>query len=84
MEKNKFASCKECLLVLFFSRNVKKTRTDQSIIIQFSYSLQKEMSQKPSKVAAAKTYFSSVYVIDTACFDECFFFYLRTARHCFL
>ena len=83
MEKNKFASCKECLLVLFFSRNVKKTRTDQSII-QFSYSLQKEMSQKPSKVAAAKTYFSSVYVIDTACFDECFFFYLRTARHCFL
>ena len=83
MEKNKFASCKECLLVLFFSRNVKKTLTDQSII-QFSYSLQKERSQKPSKVAAAKTYFSSVYVIDTACFDKCFFFYLRTARHCFL
>ena len=83
MLKNKFASCKEHLLALFISRNVKKTRTNQSIL-HFFCSLGKERTHKPSKVAAAKTFFSSVYVIDTTCFDECFFFHVITRRHYFL
>ena len=36
------------------------------------HSVWKETSHKPSKVAAAKNFFSSVYVIGTACFSECF------------
>ena len=39
---------------------------------KFFYSVSKETSQKPSKVAAAKNVSPSVYVIDTTCFDECF------------
>ena len=31
------------------------------------------MTHKPSKAAAVKKFFSSVYVIDATCFDECFF-----------
>ena len=41
------------------------------------------MTDKPLKVAAAKILFFSVYVIRTACFDECFSFYVMTARHFF-
>ena len=33
---------------------------------------------KPLKVAAGKTLFSSVYVIGTTCFDECFLFNVIT------
>ena len=33
----------------------------------------KERTHKPPKVAAAKNLFSSVYVINTACFDACFY-----------
>ena len=39
---------------------------------KFFYSVSKETSQKPSKVAAAKNVSPSVHVIDTTCFDECF------------
>ena len=70
--EQQFASCKEYLLALLFSRNVKKTHTDQRIV-RFFYSLRKERTHKPSKVAAAETFFCSMYFIDTACFDECFF-----------
>ena len=34
-------------------------------------------------MAAAKTLFSSVYVIGTICFDEWFLFYVITGRHYF-
>ena len=33
------------------------------------------MTHKPLKVAVAKIVFSSVYVIGTTCFDECFSFH---------
>ena len=37
------------------------------------YSVRIEMTYKPSKVAAAKKLFSSVYVMDATCSDECFY-----------
>ena len=40
----------------------------------FSYFVWKETTHKPLQVPAAKTLFSSVYVIGTTCFDECFSF----------
>ena len=47
------------------------------------YSLWKETSHKPLKVAAAKKSFQSVYIIDTTCFDECFLFYMVTGSSIF-
>ena len=49
----------------------------------FSYFVWKETIYKPLKVAAAKFLFSSVYVIGTTCFDECFLFYVISGRHYF-
>ena len=49
----------------------------------FSYFVWKETIYKPLKVAAAKSLFSSVYVIGTTCFDECFLFYVIPGRHYF-
>ena len=48
------------------------------------YSIWKETSHKPLKVAAAKKYFPSVYITDTTCFNECFLFHMITGRHYFL
>ena len=39
----------------------------------FFYSVRIETTHKPSKVPAAKFFFSNVYVIDATYFDECFF-----------
>ena len=41
------------------------------------------MTRKPSKVAAANFFLSSVYCIDATCFDEYFLFHLITGRHYF-
>ena len=43
------------------------------------------MTHKPSKEAAAKNFFSSLYVIDATCFeiDECFLFHVTTGRRYF-
>ena len=51
---------------------------------KFLYSVSKETTYKPSKVAAAKSFSSGVHVINTTCFDECSLFHLITGRHCFL
>ena len=49
----------------------------------FPYSASKEVSHKPLKVAAAKEFFLSVFIIDTTCFDECFPFHVITANSIF-
>ena len=36
------------------------------------------------QVTAAKQFLPSVYVTGTACFDQCFLFYVRIGRLCFL
>ena len=56
-------------LVFLHSRNARKTQADQSVPHIFLLSLKRN---KPLKVAAAQTLFSSVYVIGTTCFDDCF------------
>ena len=70
MQEIKFTSQKEYIIGRLFSRNAKKTHTDQSTL-QNCYSVQIETTHNPSKVAAAKNISFSVYVADT--FDECFF-----------
>ena len=40
----------------------------------FFYFAWKETTHKPLQMPAAKTFFSSVYVSGTTCFDECFLF----------
>ena len=49
----------------------------------FCYSVRIETTHKPSKVVAAKIFFSSVYVIDATCFDKYFLFHVVTGRHYF-
>ena len=61
-----------------------QTRLEQTKAYHaFSYFVWKETIHKPLKVAAAKTLFSSVYIIGTTCFDECFSFYVITERYYF-
>ena len=47
--------------------------TKTNIFYVCLYSLWKEMTHKPSNVAAATNLFSSEYVVGITCFDECFF-----------
>ena len=70
MQEIKFTSQKEYIIGRLFSRNAKKTHTDQSTLQNF-YSVQIETTHNHSKVAAAKNISFSVYIADT--FDECFF-----------
>ena len=50
---------------------------------RFLYSVWLETTHKPSNVATAKNFFSSMYVIVTNCFDKHFLFHVITGRHCF-
>ena len=50
----------------------------------FLYSLWKETTHKFSNVAATVNLLSSVYVIATTCFNECFLFCVITGRYYFL
>ena len=70
---------KQYFFCLLTSRNPKKTQTDQSMPFAFL----QETTHKPLKVASAKSLFSSVYVIGTTCFGECFLFYVISKRHYF-
>ena len=53
------------------------------VYYKFFYNARKETNPKTSKVATAKTFFSSVYVIVATCFNKCFLFHEITGRHCF-
>ena len=48
------------------------------------YFVWKETFQKSSEVAATKNFFPSPYGTSTACFDECFLFYVIIEKHDFL
>ena len=54
------------------------------VYFKLFYSVWKETSQKPLKVAAATTSFSGVCIIVKTCFDECFLLHIITGRHYFL
>ena len=55
------------------SVEMQKRLQQTKVCYSFSYFVWKETTHKPLKVEAAKTLFSSVCVIGTTCFDECFF-----------
>ena len=80
--KIKFASHKLYLFGLLFSRNGKKTQTDQITTQVFLLCLNKT-SHNPSKIATTKNFFRSVYVSGTACFDECLLFHVIIGRNYF-
>ena len=68
---------------VFLRLEMQKWLEQAKIYHAFFYFVWKETTHKPLKVAPAKTLFSSVYVIGTTCFNECFSFYVITRRHCF-
>ena len=63
---------------VFLPLEIQKRLEQTKVYHAFSYFVWKETTHKPLKVAAAKILFSSVYVIATTCFDECFLFYVIT------
>ena len=68
---------------VFLPLEMQKRLKQTKVCHAFSYFVWKETTHKPLKVAAAKSLFSSVYIIGTTCFDECFSFYVITKRHYF-
>ena len=81
--KTKFTSYKQ---YFFKSSLLKKCKEDlcrPKYTASFPYSVSKEASHKPLKVAAAKKFFPCVFIIDTTCFDDCFSFYVITANSIF-
>ena len=68
---------------VFLPLEMQKRLKQTKVCHAFSYFVWKETTHKPLKVAAANSLFSSVYVIGTTCFDECFSFYVITKRHYF-
>ena len=83
LEKNKSNSHKQYSFGIIFSKNPKKGHIDQ-VYYKFFSSVWKQTTPKPSKVATAKNFLSSVYAIVTACFDKYFLFHLMTERHFFI
>ena len=69
---------------VFLPLGMQKRLEQTKVYHGFSYFVWKETTHKPLKVAAAKTLFSSAYVIGTTCFDECFLFHVITWRNYFL
>ena len=67
-------------ILVFFSRNTKKTHTDQIILQIFLLCLKR----KKRLTRQLQKSFSQVYVTDTACFKECFLFHMILGRNYFL
>ena len=67
-----------------FSLEMLRRLVQTKVYYKLRYSVWKETSHKPLKVAAAKKSFQSMYNIETTCFDECFLLHVTTGRHYFL
>ena len=83
IKKNKFISHKQYSFGLSSLEIQGKVIQTNFIASSFTLS-EKKMTPKPSKLATAKTFFSSVYAIVTSCLDKCFLFHVVTGRHCSL
>ena len=71
------------IYLVFLHLEMQKRLKQTKAYHAFSYLFWKELTHKPLAVAAAKSLFSSVYIIGTTYFDECFSFYVITKRHYF-
>ena len=69
---------------LVFSYLEMQRRFIETNLYKFFHSVWKGTAHKPSKVTTAEYFFPSVYVIGTACFEECFLFRVIIGRHYFL
>ena len=62
-------------------RNANDAQKDKRMTCIFLLCIKKKTTHKSLKVAAAKSLFSSVYVIGTTGLDACFSFYVIAKRH---
>ena len=69
--------------MVFSSQEMQRRLIQTKVYYKLCYSVSKEASHKPLKVAAAKKSFPIVFIIDTTCFDECFLIYVITANSSF-
>ena len=69
------------MYLVFFSLEIQRRLVQIKVYYKLCYSVWKETSHKPLKVAAATESFPNVYIIDTTFFDECFLFHMITRRH---
>ena len=67
--------------MVIFSLEIQRRLVQTEVNNKLCYSIGKETSHKPLKVATAKKSFPSVYIIDATCFDESILFPVRTGRH---
>ena len=72
------------IYLVFSSREGQRRLIQTKVYYKLFYSVWKEKSHKPWKVAAAKKSFPSMYIIDKTCFDLCFLVHVITGRHYFL
>ena len=68
---------------VFLPLEMQKRLKHTKVYHALCYFAWKETIHKPLKVAPAKILFSSVCLIGTTCFDECFLFYVTTGSHYF-
>ena len=69
---------------VFSSREMQRRLMQTTVYTtSFPYWVSKEASHNTLKVAAAKKYLPSVFIIDTTCFDQCFSFHVITANSIF-
>ena len=69
------------IYLVFSSLQMQRRLMQAKVYYKTFYSVGRETSHTPLKVAVARKSFSSVYIIDTTCFNECFLFHVITARH---
>ena len=74
---------KSSIYFVFLSLEMQNRLEQTKVCYALSYFVWKETIHKPLQVAAAKTLFSSAFVIVTTSFDECFLFYVITGKHYF-
>ena len=68
----------------FFYLRMQRRLMQTKVYHKRFYSIWKEASHKLLKVAAVKKYSSSVYIVNSNCFDKCFLFHVITRKHYFL
>ena len=66
------------IYLVFFPLQIQKKLNQIKACHVLFYVTWKETTHKPLKLAAAKRLFSSVYIIGTTCFNECFSVYVLT------
>ena len=69
--------------MVFCSQEMQRRLIQTKVYYKLCYSVSKEASHKPLKVAAAKKSFPSVFIIDTTYFDKCFLIYVITENSSF-